>query len=103
MKGAPVKRIGNWAVGGLALVAAIYHLAYALWRPWTVGEHAILHVGAVCLLVGLAQAQSPNVLRRWLSLLAVVLAVLATPYLFANADDIDVRFGIGLTTGQIVA
>jgi TRAP transporter 4TM/12TM fusion protein len=103
MKGAPVKRIGNWAVGGLALVAAIYHLAYALWRPWTVGEHAILHVGAVCLLVGLAQAQSPNVLRRWLSLFAVVLTVVATPYLFANADDIDVRFGIGLTTGQIVA
>ena len=102
-KGIPVKRPGEWVVAGLALLAAAYHLAYALWRPWTVGEHAILHVGIVCLLVGLAHARSPGVARRWLSIFALILAVAATPYLFVNADDIDIRFGIGLTNRQMVA
>lgn len=102
-KGISVKRPGDWVVAGLAFFAAFYHFAYAFWRPWTVGEHAILHVGIVCLLVGLAQAQSTGAVRRWLSILALVLAVAATPYLFVNADDIDIRFGIGLTDSQMVA
>jgi TRAP transporter 4TM/12TM fusion protein len=102
-KGITVKRLGDLIVGGLAFLAAIYHFAYAFWRPWTVGEHAILHVGIVCLLVALAQAQSPGRVRRWLSIIALLLAVAATPYLFVNADDIDIRFGIGLTTGQMIA
>lgn len=102
-KGISVKRPDDWVVAGLAFLAALYHFAYAFWRPWTVGEHAILHVGIVCLLVGLAQAQSIGVVRRRLAILALVLAVAATPYLFVNADDIDIRFGIGLTNGQMVA
>ncbi len=98
-----MRRLGDWSVAGLAFLAAIYHIAYALWRPWTVGEHAMLHVGFVCLLVGLAQAQNAGMMRRGLAIAAVVLTVAATPYLFLNADDIDIRFGIGLTTGQVVA
>jgi len=98
-----VKRVCDLGVAGLAFLAAIYHLWYALERPWTVGEHAILHVGIVCVLVGLVQAQSPGALRRWLSILAVVLALAATPFLFLNAEDIDIRFGIGLTTEQVIA
>ncbi len=102
-KGITVKRTGDWIVGGLAFLAAVYHFAYAFWRPWTVGEHAILHVGIVCLLVALQQAQNTGLVRRWLSIFALLLAVAATPYLFVNADDIDIRFGIGLTTGQMIA
>jgi len=91
------------ALASIALATATYHLAYALWRPWNDSKHAILHVGLAILIIGLSQARTRSGPSRWIGALAGIVGCLGAAYLFMDADDLEMRFGIGLTDPQLVA
>jgi TRAP transporter 4TM/12TM fusion protein len=93
----------TWIIVAIAFAAAVYHLAYSVVQPWPLSNHSILHVGIACVLVGLSHVRREGNVRRWLALAATVFAVVATPYVFLNAEDIDMRFGLGLTGAQMIA
>tara|TARA_R110002020_G_scaffold335143_1_gene550304 strand:+ start:20089 stop:22029 length:1941 start_codon:yes stop_codon:yes gene_type:complete len=87
----------------LAMLAAIYHLYFAFERPFTEGEHAIIHVGLAALLVGLAQACRREGAFRALAIACIVATSIASVYLFTITEDLEIRFGLGLTTPQTIA
>lgn len=87
----------------LALLAALYHLYFAYERPFTEGEHAIIHVGFAALLVGLDQAIRRTGVLRLLAVACLVASVAASAYLFTVTEDLELRFGIGLRTPQLYA
>ena len=95
----PVSRI----VASVALLAAIYHLYFAYSWPFTEGEHAIVHVGFAALLVGIDQARRRAGALRILAIICAVGSVAATAYLFTVSEDLEMRFGLGLTLPQLVA
>lgn len=86
-----------------ALLSALYHLYFAYARPLTEGEHAIIHVGLAALLVGLAQFRERRGNGRILPGLCVVAASAASIYLFGVTEDLELRFGLGLTQTQTIA
>lgn len=95
----PISRLA----AGLALTAAIYHLYFAYARPFTEGEHAIIHVGFASLLVGLHQARERRGLMRGVALVCLSGSLAASVYLFTVTEDLEMRFGLGLTDPQLVA
>jgi len=97
------KRTLGALVTGMALVAAVYHLGYALLRPWDDSRHTIVHVGLGIVIVGLTQMMLREGPRRWLAALAVCGGGIGTAYLFFVADDLEMRFGLGLTEAQMLA
>lgn len=96
----------NWIsvfASGAALLAALYHLGFAFERPFTEGEHAIIHVGFAALIVGVDQARRRRGALRVLAIACLVAALAASVYFFQISEELELRFGIGLTTPQVVA
>ncbi|WP_436644431.1 TRAP transporter permease [Microbaculum sp. FT89] len=88
---------------GLALTAAVYHLYFAYARPLTEGEHAIIHVGFATLLIGLDQVRRRVGMLRGLAFVCLAGSLVASVYLFTVTEDLEMRFGIGLTDPQLLA
>jgi TRAP-type uncharacterized transport system fused permease subunit len=93
----------NAALAAVALSAAVYHILFAIYRPWTDTKHAIAHVGLAVVIVALAQAQKAGPIGRAVGLAVLVVGLAASVYLFGQADDLEIRYGIGLTRPQMIA
>lgn len=88
---------------GLAFLAALYHLYFAYDRPFTEGEHAIIHVGLATTLVALYHVIQRRGAMRFLALACLLIAVVTSIYLFSVTEDLEMRFGIGLRSLQLYA
>lgn len=86
-----------------AMLSALYHLYFAYARPLTEGEHAIIHVGLAALLVGLSQFCETQGLARIVAACGVMAASASSVYLFGVTEDLELRFGLGLTQTQTIA
>lgn len=91
------------SASGLALLAALYHLYFAYYRPFTEGEHAIIHVGLATTLIAIYQAIQNRGAMRLLAIVCLVTAVIASIYLFSVTEDLEIRFGLGLRPMQLYA
>ena len=93
----------NAALNAIALSAAVYHILFAIYRPWTYTKHVIAHLGLAVAIVGLGQAAKAGPVGRAIAFTALPAGVAASVYLFGQADDLEIRYGIGLTGPQMVA
>jgi TRAP transporter 4TM/12TM fusion protein len=90
-------------LGAVALSAAVYHILFAIYRPWTDTKHAIVHVGLAVVIVALAQASKAGPVGRAVALGVLLAGAAASIYLFGQADDLEIRYGVGLTRPQLIA
>ena len=91
------------ALTAIALAAAAYHIVFAIYRPWTDTKHSIVHLGLAVVIVALSQTIKAGLPGRILALVSLGAGLVASVYLFGQADDLEIRYGIGLTRPQMIA